>query len=119
MEKLYRQGDLVAFRSLTQTTPADWTKFTGNEKIVILYAIGNKATEEDYKDGLQQSHDSPVYQNVKLYTEYLYKDDQLTGEYKSYYANGKLKEKGSYVDDEIDGTVDTYQEDGPIERSVQ
>jgi uncharacterized protein len=119
MEKLYRQGDLVAFRSLTQTTPTDWTKFTGNEKIVILYANGNKATEEDYKDGLQQSYDRSFYQNGKLYTEFLYKDDQLTGEYKSYYANGKLKEKGSYVDDEIDGTVDTYQEDGPIERSVQ
>ena len=117
LEMRHHNGDLIAYRPMTTGNDAAWISFTGNGKIEIRYANGNKAWEEEYKDGLSDGYDRIYYPDGKLYSETLYSGGDLAGDTKLYYPDGKLKMRGTYKDDERNGTFERYNADGTLESS--
>lgn len=117
IEKRHYYGDLIAYRPLTGENDAAWILFEGNGKIELLYANGNKAWEEEYKDGLLNGYDRVYYANGQLYSEAFYSGGDLAGDTKAYYPDGKLKSRGTYKDAERNGTFERYNADGTLESS--
>ncbi len=116
VEKLYFEGDLVAYRKINsaQKKAEEWSAFTPHTVIVVNYQDGTKAYEEVYKNGVLTGPKRIYYSNGNLYSEYLYLLGDYTGDYSIYYPNGKPMEKGTYKWGELDGTVEKYNEDGSL-----
>jgi uncharacterized protein len=117
-EKLFVGGDLIAYRSISNSQKGEWIKFSGTAKILFTYPNGNKASEEAYVNGLEQGFDRTYYPDGKLYKEFQYLNGDLSGEFKVYYPDGKLKEKGNYKDDELEGATESYDENGKLAQSI-
>jgi uncharacterized protein len=115
VEKMFDEGELIAYRSLTTPQKEEWVRFNGSGKISIRYANGNPAMEEEYKNGLQQSYYRIYYPTGKVFRESQYVDDDLSGTYTLFHANGKVSLRGVYKDDDRHGKWEKFAEDGTPE----
>jgi antitoxin component YwqK of YwqJK toxin-antitoxin module/tetratricopeptide (TPR) repeat protein len=115
IEKFYIEGNLVGYRKINSTGEVEeWTPFTRNTSIVLKYDNGEKAIEEEYKNGVLNGSKRIYYKNGNLYCEYNYALGDYNGEYRIYHSNGKLMEKGVYKLDELNGPVEKYNVDGSL-----
>ena len=120
VQKLYANGDVIAYRPYVDDQANAWVKFTGNGKIVINYPNSDtRAFEEEYVNGQIHGVDRLYYPTGQLYSEYHYTHGDLNGDYTVYFPNGKIMEKGSYKDDEYNGTTQMFGEDGLLSRSLE
>ncbi len=118
LEKLFDEGDIISYRIANASGSwGDWIKFTGNQSIIVKYANGSSAYEEEFKDGLRHGAKKTYFQNGKLFDEYHYDKGAYEGPYTIYYANGKLMQKGVYTHDELEGLQESYNEDGSLSKT--
>ncbi|HET9487885.1 MAG TPA: tetratricopeptide repeat protein [Chryseosolibacter sp.] len=113
LEKMYEQGDLIAFRIINENDEnAAWQNFSGTETISVKNAAGKVVFEETYQDGLRHGYKRVYFDNGKLCEEYNYVRGDYEGPYSIYYRDGKVSEKGVFKNDEIEGKVETFFPDG-------
>lgn len=118
MEKMFDEDYMISYRTTNaQGTWGDWNKFTGNEKIVVKYANGNVALEEEFRDGMREGTKKSYFPNGQLNDEYHYSKGMFQGPYSIYYPSGKLREKGMYKYNELDGVIETFHEDGTLDKT--
>jgi hypothetical protein len=90
--------------------PNQDSRFTG--KAVSHYFNGQKATESNYKDGMQVGLSTQWYENgVKEWQE-TYKDNLRNGLETSWYEDGQKKEEGNYKDNKKDGLWTSWRSYG-------
>ena len=117
LEKLFKDDDMIAYRSVESGKTNEWVPFTGNAKIQVKNSSGAIVYEQELKNGERHGQYKLCFSNGNVHEVYQYKNGERSGEYSIYFSNGKVAERGAYQNDERDGVIQYFNENGTLQKT--
>lgn len=108
----YWDGDILAYRSLTDANQSQWHTLESNDTIAIYYADGKPAFWETYQNGLLQGKKVIYYPSGKVFSEVNLLDGDYHGTSLYYYPDGKIYSQTEFKWDNRNGKHMVLNPDG-------